>query len=183
MHVLFSYASMLGKKLCRSNGAVRFSVRGFGCALFYLQRRVLMKILIWLGCALVTSIVVALIAGGTGALGAIPTLILYAPMFYIAKNLCLKVDKRRDEKKHKVARELQCTVSKSMKHVVCPNCGERQSAERSVCVSCGGRLPKVKERQFNYIPADFQHITCSKCGEQQDAGRTICINCGERLKK
>ena len=43
-----------------------------------------MKILIWFGCMLVTSVIAALITGGTGALGFIPAFILYAPMFYIA---------------------------------------------------------------------------------------------------
>ena len=142
-----------------------------------------MKILIWFGCMLVTSVIAALITGGTGALGFIPAFILYAPMFYIAKSLCSKVDERREEKKHGAAKEIQHSASKNMKYVICPNCGERQSAERTACISCGSWLPKKAEKNFNYMPASFRYITCSKCGEQQNSERTICINCGKRMKK
>ena len=57
-----------------------------------------MKILIWALSIFVTSIVAAMIKSAGITLGAIPTILLYAPLFFITPKLCQKWD---DHKKSK----------------------------------------------------------------------------------
>ena len=57
-----------------------------------------MKILIWTLSILITSIVVVMIKSADITLGAIPTMILYAPLFFITPKLCKKWDEHKESK-------------------------------------------------------------------------------------
>ena len=56
-----------------------------------------MKVLIWIGCILIASIIKVLVAGN-GSMGAIPTMILYGAMFAAAGGLCKAWDNRKTSK-------------------------------------------------------------------------------------
>lgn len=53
-----------------------------------------MKVLIWVGCIFVTSLIVGVLGYAGVRLGAIPTVLLYAAMIWVARSLC----KAHDEK-------------------------------------------------------------------------------------
>jgi len=57
-----------------------------------------MKALIWIASILITSIVAVIIKAAGVTLGAIPTMILYAPMFFITPKLCKKWHERKAKK-------------------------------------------------------------------------------------
>ena len=53
-----------------------------------------MKVLIWIGCILLTSLIVVAL-GYTGVrLGGIPTALLYAVMIWVARSLCKAYDEK-----------------------------------------------------------------------------------------
>lgn len=54
-----------------------------------------MKVLIWIVCFLVMSVVVTYLNGSGIFLGGIPTIILFGITFWIAKTLCKKYDEAK----------------------------------------------------------------------------------------
>ena len=58
-----------------------------------------MKVVIWIVSVLITSIVVVLIKEAGFILGEIPTMILYAPMFFVTPILCKKWDEYKATKR------------------------------------------------------------------------------------
>lgn len=57
-----------------------------------------MKFLIWAASMILTSIVVVMLQEAGITLGAIPTMILYVPLFFITPKLCKKWDERKAKK-------------------------------------------------------------------------------------
>ncbi len=84
-------------------------------------------------------------------------------------------------------------------YITCPQCGERQSANRTICFNCSARFKadspfprKPSEAPAYSAPAAASpvapqavkegYVVCPKCGTVQRAGRQVCFNCSTRFE-
>ena len=104
-----------------------------------------MKALIWIASILITSIVVVMLNAVGIHLGGIPTMIVYAPLFFITPKLCKKWDEYKESQKENLpeyAKESFDTanISNNVTHKdevrFCRKCGEKLNNSQ-FCSKCG----------------------------------------------
>ncbi|MBQ8495108.1 MAG: zinc ribbon domain-containing protein [Clostridia bacterium] len=104
-----------------------------------------MKILIWILCFFVNSFITTLIKTEIGInLGAIPTILMYAATFWLARTLCKKWDEHRENKaiQAETCAMKEVAVDNSDRIRFCRRCGERLIDGSQFCRKCGTEVVK-----------------------------------------
>ncbi len=161
-----------------------------------------MKVLIWIGCIFVTSFVIVALRFAGIYLGAIPTLIVYAIMFWIASSLCKSYDEKHpssnkasEQKKvtpsnGEVGRKLPSTEQKTQS--VPTNESSRNyratTDDKRIFVAAP-RLDSVSTRSSAHLEnqkteslAEDQILFCHKCGSKLLPDSIFCSNCGVKIR-
>ncbi len=121
-----------------------------------------MKILIWILCLSVPAIIKTILDSNGIVLGAIPTVILWAPALWLARHFCKKLDedsakKDRAEYNAKLGRIAQCKY-----------CGYRDKEVYNYCPKCG---KSGMEYTYNHSKETLKYAV-----ELAIAGRTSLSN-------
>ena len=90
-----------------------------------------MKIVIWGGLIFAASAIITAFRMNGILLGAIPTVVIYGVMLWLAKTLCQVWENRRGEK------EAQANKDAHEARQICKNCGAKIPALSRVCPQCG----------------------------------------------
>lgn len=101
-----------------------------------------MKILIWIACLLVNSIITVVIKVNGIILGGIPTLIMYMITFAGARTLCEKWEEHKcnKEKRNRVVEDEYAD-----KIGFCRKCGKKLLENSQFCNDCGTEIFKEEE--------------------------------------
>lgn len=118
-----------------------------------------MKFLIWAASILFTSIIAVMIKSAGITLGGIPTMILYAPLFFITPKLCKKWDEHRaqkdEQKKARINTKKEVATDSPKitipKETAIPMQQINGSKKKMYCKQCGAVLPE-------------ESVFCNKCG-------------------
>lgn len=121
-----------------------------------------MKILIWIGCIFVASVVQVLL-GYAGIGGAIPAVLVYGAMFWSAKALCKKYSESQQRKKTQHRMD-----------------AARQTEEFSMTQV--DENPQ-KDNSDEATPVNHQIKFCRKCGFELIEGSEFCSRCGTEIAK
>ena len=103
-----------------------------------------MKILIWIGCFVVATILNTLLGYATGfKAGFLP---FYLAVYFVAKKLCSKWDERKTNKAMQShASDLQSQPVETDDQVrFCRKCGEKLIENSRFCRKCGTEIVEVK---------------------------------------
>ena len=65
--------------------------------------------------------------------------------------------------------------------IICPRCGEANTAGSGFCLKCGNKLSKPEPKVS--APQEPAQIICPRCGEANTAGSGFCLKCGNKLSK
>lgn len=105
-----------------------------------------MKFLIWFLCILANAIITTLITESGVILGGIPTALMFAATFWLARTLCKKWDE------HKANREIEKSAAVPTPQPVfvtadqvrfCRKCGEKLIDNSKFCRKCGTEIVEV----------------------------------------
>ena len=124
-----------------------------------------MKVLIWIGCSLIPAIIIALCAATGFTLGALPTMLLYIPMFSLAKSLCKKYDEKYGEK-NRLKKEAAARARKEKREAAA------KAREEKTIV-------KTESAQQDDLPATI--LFCNKCGQRLRPNSAFCSYCGASI--
>lgn len=129
-----------------------------------------MKILIWALSIVITSIVAVLIKSAGITLGAIPTMILYAPLFFITPKLCEKWDG------YKTKKDMQ---KKEAPSAIVPN----ESASNTNLQSANNRESDTTATHVKQAIAYKKRLYCRHCNAELPDGSAFCNKCGEKVEE
>ncbi|MBQ7896901.1 MAG: zinc ribbon domain-containing protein [Clostridia bacterium] len=105
-----------------------------------------MKVLIWFLCIFVNALITTIAKESGVTLGAIPTVILFAGMMWLAQTLCKKWDEHKEDKpknKKKPVQNSQNTDNKAKNQILfCRKCGEPLIDNSQFCRKCGAEIVK-----------------------------------------
>ncbi len=107
-----------------------------------------MKVLIWIGCFFVATILNTLLGYATGIKAGF--LIFYLVVYFVAKKLCNKWDERKETKEAQkyVAQQNSVLVEEEIETLVvdqirfCRKCGEKLLDNSQFCRKCGTEIVK-----------------------------------------
>lgn len=128
-----------------------------------------MKILIWALSIIITSIVAVLMKSAGITLGAIPTMILYAPLFFITPKLCKKWDE------HKVQKDVQ---DKKVPSAIVPNRTTINTNSQSVIY----RESDATATQVKQPIAHKKKVYCRQCNAELPEESAFCNKCGAKVE-
>lgn len=163
MYAPFLYAYfvfiLLIKGFVSQQGAT-FFVRGFGYALFNLifKGKEKMKILIWFVAILLNSVITTALNMTIGAIGAIPTVILWAITIYPAYKLCQRWDV------HKLVHKAEAKGCKPIEILLKSN-SNKEKAALEKCRGNADKLTTLLERmnvKKQYKPFYWEHFMAPK---------------------
>ena len=63
--------------------------------------------------------------------------------------------------------------------IICPRCGEANTAGSGFCLKCGNKLSKPEPKVS--APQEPAQIICPRCGEANPADSAFCLKCGHKL--
>ena len=90
-----------------------------------------MKIVIWGGLIVAVSAIITAFSMNGILLGAIPTVLIYGVMFWLAKTLCKVWENHRDEK------DARANKDAHEARQICKHCGTKLPVMSRVCPQCG----------------------------------------------
>ncbi len=102
-----------------------------------------MKVLIWIGCFLVATILNTLLGYAIGIKAGV--LVFYFAVFSVAKKLCDKWDEHKDTKEimKKILENTHSNASETIDQVCfCRRCGEKLIEDSKFCGKCGTQVIK-----------------------------------------
>ena len=103
-----------------------------------------MKVLIWIGCFIVATILNALLGYATGV--KVGYLLFYFAVYYVAKKLCSMWDEHKEKKtmqKHASAPLPYPVVATVDQIRFCRKCGEKLIDNSKFCRKCGTEIVEV----------------------------------------
>ncbi len=160
-----------------------------------------MKVLIWIGCFLVASILNTILGYATGIKAGY--LVFYFAVYFVAKKLCNKWDERKSNKKATETKPKDTTITENK----CEMCGhicdkttvakiddEMGVRYRNLCDACmeiyhatpNGHtdiIEPVKTKIDGPESAATQIQFCRKCGEKLVENSRFCRKCGTEVVK
>lgn len=128
-----------------------------------------MKVLIWIGCFFVATILNTILGYATGV--KVGYLIFYFAVYFVAKKLCNKWDKYIEIKTGKK----KTKIAEMDKIRFCRRCGATLLENSKFCRKCGTEIVDELE-----ITLGENCKYCKKCGADVTEDNDICHVCGEK---
>ena len=136
-----------------------------------------MKVLIWFLCIFANALITVLAKENGIILGAIPTIVLFGGMFWLATALCKAWDKRHEDDRENRILEREKAEEAAREQVrFCRKCGEKLLDGSKFCRICGTEL--IEEPDANVYSIDDCEF-CKKCGADTSNDTGVCHVCGE----
>lgn len=98
-----------------------------------------MKVLIWIGCFFVATILNTLLGYATGIKAGY--LVFYFAVYFVAKKLCNKWDEHKEDKE-KRKKIVTSTIDEINNIRFCRKCGEKLLDRSQFCSKCGAEIVK-----------------------------------------
>ena len=160
-----------------------------------------MKVLIWIGCFLVASILNTILGYATGIKAGY--LVFYFFVYFVAKKLCNKWDERKPSKKTTETKSEDTTITENKCEMCGHICNKITAAKiedemgiryRNLCDACmeiysatpnePTDLAEPAESNINEAASyATQNQFCRKCGEKLVENSRFCRKCGTEIIK
>ncbi len=101
-----------------------------------------MKVLIWIGCLFVATILNTLLGYTTGIKAGY--LVFYFAVYFVAEKICNKWDKHKEAKeiKIKATTSTKVNIAEANDICFCRKCGEKLLDRSQFCSKCGTKIVK-----------------------------------------
>ena len=151
-----------------------------------------MKVLIWIGCFVVATILNTILGAVTGIKAGY--LVFYLVVFFVARALCKKWDEYKKEKEDLKKYSQQKFVSDEIKTETantnnarfyrvteCRSCGYRDNDFFVECPNCGKNEKRFVCLNQEENPENDKISFCRNCGEKLIDSSQFCRKCGTKV--
>jgi len=141
-----------------------------------------MKVLIWIGCFIVATILNVILGEVTGL--KVGYFLFYLAVFSVAKKLCGKWDEYKEKKTEKEIAKITADIP-SVSTWKC-SCGKIHREYETSCV-CGKTKAEntscLKTEKADISSTNEPILFCRKCGEKLIDNSQFCRKCGTMISK